>query len=108
MQEQEENTIDKRIITATLKDVKGLYSSGPDPIENIVDYPLCSLGKVVIKSGKFGTGCLIGPNIVLTCAHVCFNFSKKAEHQEISFIPAVIQDRLPSFKGFKAKQVYIP
>ena len=36
-----------------------------------LQYPLCCVGAVV--SGGRGTGCLIGKNLVLTCAHNCYD-----------------------------------
>jgi V8-like Glu-specific endopeptidase len=36
-----------------------------------LQYPLCCVGAVV-SDGK-GTGCLIGKNLVLTCAHNCYD-----------------------------------
>ena len=51
-------------------------------IKNTEEYPYCSVGLV---SGKMcgqnynGTGCLIAPNIVLTCAHNLVDRSSKKE-----------------------------
>ncbi len=41
-----------------------------------MNYPYSTIGLVSGKLNNliyFGTGCLIGKNIVLTCAHNCFN-----------------------------------
>jgi V8-like Glu-specific endopeptidase len=44
-------------------------------IEYPQKYPYSAIGVVhSIRNGRqvIGTGCLIGPNLVLTCAHNCF------------------------------------
>ncbi len=69
-------------------------------------YPYSAIGKVTNESG-FGTGCLIDSNIVLTAAQNCFNVEKGVFYDNISFIPAPLQD-ITYFKGFKALKVYIP
>jgi V8-like Glu-specific endopeptidase len=41
-----------------------------------LQYPLCCVGAVVFDQGLDtykGTGCLIGKNFVLTCAHNCYS-----------------------------------
>ena len=55
--------------------MKNLYSDGPNSVENILDYPACAIGKVRTSRGS-GTGCLIGPNIVLTCGNNCYDIMK--------------------------------
>lgn len=37
-----------------------------------------------------GTGSLIGPNVVLTCAHNVFQANIKKNHTDIEFLPASI------------------
>ena len=37
---------------------------------------------------KFGTGFLVGPNIVLTCAHNCYDEVHQEKVAEIKFHPA--------------------
>ncbi len=49
-----------------------MKSYAPSQIENMF-YPMTSIGAVVNQEGTTGTGCLIGPNIVLTSAHNCYN-----------------------------------
>ena len=45
-------------------------------IEDTKIYPYCSIGLLTGKFGEkeyFGTGCLIAPSVVLTCAHNLYN-----------------------------------
>ncbi len=52
--------------------MRNLSAKGPINIQKVFDYPQCAVGTV--KGVKIeGTGFLIGPDIVLTCAHNCFN-----------------------------------
>ena len=47
-------------------------------------YPYSAIGLVIGKEGSSascGTGSLIGPNIVLTCAHNCYSNTTKAKYQ---------------------------
>ena len=63
---------------------------------SVEDYPYCAIGKIkyATKQGiKQGTGFLIGPNIVLTVAHNCFDSFNEVNHENIVFIPAPLQDR---------------
>ena len=61
-------------------------------VENTFLYPFICIGLV---SGRmnglkcFGTGSLIAPSIVLTCAHNCFFKSEDVEIKELKFSPAV-------------------
>lgn len=61
-----------------------------------------------------GTGSLIGPNLVLTCAHNCYDAVKKQMYDEIRFIPSCIEtevrrDQLENDNlGFKSSYIYIP
>lgn len=51
-----------------------------EKVENGRKYPYCCIGLIIgkDKDGSFrGTGFLIGPNIILTCAHNCYSRSKK-------------------------------
>jgi V8-like Glu-specific endopeptidase len=60
------------IFTATIADCKGLFQEGPSEITTPEKYPYSAVGMVLSKTKHckiIGTGCLIGPNIVLTCAH---------------------------------------
>ncbi len=80
---------------------------GPFPVEDII-YPMTSIGAVMSQEGTIGTGCLIGPNIVLTCAHNCYHEIKGIPLTEITFIPAHIKKLVPEFLGFKTKYIYYP
>ncbi len=78
----------------------------------MISYPNCAHGKVVglnsfLNIYKFGTGCLIGPDIVLTAVHVIYNLSKGLELSELSFIPVYLA-QIPTFTGFKVKKAYYP
>jgi V8-like Glu-specific endopeptidase len=59
-----------------------------------------------------GTGCLIGPNVVLTCAHNVYQVDIRKDHQEIEFIPAPISREIKSKeyskKGFSVKEIIVP
>jgi hypothetical protein len=59
-----------------------------------------------------GTGCLIGPNVILTCAHNVFQVKTKKYHTGIEFIPAPIARELNSReyagKGFKVREIIVP
>lgn len=59
-------------------------------IEMTSEYPYCSIGLVFTPFGT-GTGCLVGRNIVLTCAHNCYNEKKKKkeEAKNLSFWPGL-------------------
>lgn len=50
-----------------MNDIKGLRHSDPHDIEITNKYPISAIGKIVTRNGH-GTGCLIGPNLVLTAA----------------------------------------
>ncbi len=52
-----------------------LTGKGPFKIDDkeLRDYPKSAIGLIVSKEGVCGTGCLIGPNIVLTCASNCYS-----------------------------------
>ncbi len=95
-----------KIITAKSSDVKDLESFGPYDVKHTGDYPWCSVGKVITQYGH-GTGCLIGPNIVLTAAHVCINLLTGIVSKQIYFTPSLLNDRA-KFKGFKATKLYFP
>lgn len=86
-----------------------------DVIKRCRMYPYSAVGLVraTLKKGQYrGTGCLIGPNIVLTCAHNCFNVPAKKYFSNMEFIPAPIIQSVKGAslieKGFKVKEVLIP
>lgn len=57
-----------------------------------------------------GTGSLIGPNVVLTCAHNVFQANIKKDHTDIEFLPAPIarETKNGPGKGFKVKKSIVP
>lgn len=68
---------------------------GPDTrkkIEETRKYPYSCIGLV---TGRFGTiisngsGCLIGPDIVLTCAHNLYDRENKIEANNVFFCPGL-------------------
>ena len=66
-------------------------------------YPYCSIGMVSGKVGEkdfYGTGFLIGPNIVLTCAHNCEH--EKSPAIDLKFFPAVNGKSGISYKVIQA------
>ena len=70
------------------------------------------LGYQNYVSQIFGTGCLIGPKLVLTCAHNCY-YARGAKHIfDIEFIPSQIvsqiKDNRLSGRGFKVKKAIFP
>ena len=77
------------------------------------EYPYSAVGVVMINNIEVGniklrchgTGCLIGPNLVLTVFHNCTPLKQKKE-MEIEFIPAPIQKR--GGRGFKVAKKYLP
>ena len=48
------------------------------------------VSRISINGVIIGTGSLIGPNVVLTCAHNVFQASTKKDHTDIEFLPASI------------------
>ena len=78
-------------------------------ITETMQYPYSAIGMLAMRfkdqnknQDYFGTGFLVGPNIVLTCAHNCYSvFHGKA--REITFYPA-----LNGLKGesFEVKKIY--
>ena len=49
-------------------------------VENTLSLPYCSVGLIVILIDgfySFGTGCLVGPNVILTCAHNLYFHEKQ-------------------------------
>ena len=63
-------------------------SSSWNPVKE-AKYPYSSIGLLNFKFGgkpAFGTGCLIRPNIVLTCAHNLYD-DKEGRCTDLQFIP---------------------
>ena len=64
---------------------EALIENFPDSREEIKDtekYPYCCIGLITGKFGKdfyHGTGFLIGPRIVLTCAHNLYDRKRETE-----------------------------
>jgi V8-like Glu-specific endopeptidase len=116
----EEERKDKMILHAREEDLKELVTEDSVPVnlnEREVKYPFSAVGIVLsIRKNRtiIGTGSLIGPNLVLTCAHNCFDATKRAMDQEVRFIPSEIEGRLRREQlsnenvGFKARYVYVP
>lgn len=54
---------------------------GPIKVEvkDLRNYPKNAIGLIISKEGIFGTGFLIGPNIVLTSGHNCFSWKHGLE-----------------------------
>ena len=77
-------------------------------IENTHEHPYRCIGQIVGKFGNLpydGTGCLIGPNIVLTCAHNIYERRLKLEANDMKFKPGING----SFgKTFNVKKAYYP
>ena len=42
------------------------------------------------KNNFFGSGCLIGPRMVLTAAHNCYDRASKKESKDMEFIPEIM------------------
>ena len=79
-----------------------------DKIENTLLYPYICIGVISGKvSGRkcYGTGSLIAPNIVLTCAHNCFYKEEKSEMENLEFWPAV-NGKIG--KNYKVKKCHYP
>ena len=53
----------------------------------------------------FGTGFLVGPNIVLTCAYNCYDGFNQEKASEIIFYPAFNGSM---GKSFKVKAIHYP
>ena len=70
-------------------------------MENTRQYPFSAIGLIAVKS-KYkrasGTAFLIGSNLALTCAHVCYDEKKGKEYEQPMFYPA-----LNGFQGDKCK-----
>ena len=70
-------------------------------VENESLYPYCCIGLI---SGKVnqdvlsGTGCLISPRIVLTCAHNLYDRSKEMETENLTFAPGLNGKSVRSYK----------
>ena len=70
-------------------------------VEKVGQYPYCCIGLI---NGKFGvtnyhgTGCLIAPRIVLTCAHNLYQRKSKKEATEIKFTPAANKNKGESYE----------
>ena len=62
-----------------------------EKVENTREYPYCCIGIVTTKFSQWtsnGTGCLIAPRIVLTCAHNIYSRDSNEEAMEVKFSPA--------------------
>lgn len=76
-------------------------------IANPQHYPYSSIGLVSCEMGEqqvVGTGCQIGGNFVLTCAHNVWSFREGKAGKGITFLPASRQKGV----AFEAKKIYIP
>ena len=55
-------------------------------------YPYCCIGLITGRINGYpfhGTGCLIAPKVVLTCAHNLTDRKNKKKAMNVRFIPAV-------------------
>lgn len=87
---------------------KGPYKIDKDDQEH---HPFCAIGIVISRMNKpakkiFGTGCLIGPDQVLTCAHNCFDRLSEKMFDSIEFIPAPIY--IHTDRGYRVIEKYVP
>lgn len=65
------------------------------------------------KSQQFaGTGVIIGPNMILTVAHNCFDHRSDLEFSKIECFPAQLAEKAAKihgkYSGFKVKKVFYP
>ena len=77
-------------------------------VENSEEYPYCCIGLITGKFGSsfyHGSGCLIGPRIVLTCAHNLYYREQEEEAVELEYTPTVNGDQRESIK---IKKCYFP
>ena len=61
---------------------------GLKTVKNQSSYPYCCIGLVTGKLEErryYGTGCLIGSKIVLTCAHNIYDRSGKKKGSDLKF-----------------------
>ena len=79
---------------------------------NTFKHPFSAIGLVSGLLGEeecFGTGALIGPNIVLTCAHNCFvrkaNKSKSKKIKNLKFSPGL---NGKTGRTYKVKKTHFP
>ena len=109
----------RKVIRGGINELKMLSSEGPISIEEI-KYPHSAIGVVYSKVGngyKFGTGCLISKNMVLTCAHNLIKLPSKELCDSFSFVPSYIQRKaeregtsignIPKL-GLKVSLIYLP
>lgn len=81
---------------------------------NCYGYPYSAVGMVCHineknEIDKFGTGSLIGPNIVLTCAHNCYqDYQKKDNYCNVIFCPSPIFEKSSLKRGFKVTNMLVP
>ena len=60
-------------------------------VQDAQKYPYCCIGLLTFRLGPsvyFGTGFLVGPSTVMTCAHNCFDRFFEREFEDIKFSPA--------------------
>ena len=66
-------------------------------VEDGRKYPYCCIGLITgqTKGARFkGTGFLIGPNIILTCAHNCYSRKSEEKCHNLKFFPGLISNKL--------------
>jgi V8-like Glu-specific endopeptidase len=106
--------ITKKVVWATKECVLKRVNLGQERrtrINTTHDYPYSVHGLIKAYFGEknewisYGSGTLIGPNTVLTAAHVIYNFGGKANYVE--FIPAINKNDTP-YGIINAKKIFYP
>jgi glutamyl endopeptidase len=85
-----------------------------DDIEKIMDqsckFPFSALGMLYYQMGntvKQGSGAIIGPNLVLTCANIFYENNQKYDTSNMTFIPG-FDGRNKPFGELRIKEVHYP
>lgn len=94
--------------TATEEQILSLknYKQEKIEVEDAWEYPYCTIGAVIIDCKTRGTGFIIGPQLILTCAQCCFDPLSRQEPKSIAFTPA--PDFFDLFGKYKVRKAYYP